>query len=344
MTVAAAALLPFLLALGLTPALGAVARRTGLVAAPRADRWHRRPTALLGGVAIYLAFLAAFLFHHPALGRAYPVVVASTFLFLVGLLDDVVRIRPAAKLAAQVAAALVVVASGLRLPWTASVVVNDAITVFWLVGITNALNLLDNMDGLAAGIAGIASAFLAVTFVLNGQHEVAPLPLLLGGAAIGFLVFNRKPATIFMGDSGSMFLGSSLGGIALLSEYGRTRNLTSVLLTPVLIMAIPILDTCLVTVTRRLAGRPVSQGGRDHTSHRLVARGLTEHGAVGLLYLIAALSGSFALLARWLEEDVLLALLPVPVLAVLAFAVWVGRARVGHEPAAPPMRVSDSRA
>ncbi len=335
MPLLAAALVTLLAAVALTPVVRAAARRVGAVVVPRTDSWHRRPTALLGGLAIYGAFLIGLALWRPDLTRAAPVLVAATLLLAVGLLDDFVRITPPVKLGAQVAAAGLVVGAGLRLPWTASVAVNDTLTLLWLVGITNAVNLLDNMDGLAAGIAAIACAFLAVTFVLNGQGELAFLPALLGGATAGFLVFNFKPASIFMGDCGSMFLGAALGGIALLGDYGRARSVAAGLLTPVLILMIPILDTCLVTVTRKLAGRPVSHGGRDHASHRLVALGASEQRAVLTLYVLATLSGLCAVALHWLETNALVVLLPAFVLAVVAFALYLGRIRPEPDADAP---------
>jgi UDP-GlcNAc:undecaprenyl-phosphate GlcNAc-1-phosphate transferase len=174
-----------------------------------------------------------------------------------------------------------------------------ALTVFWLVGITNAVNLLDNMDGLAAGVSAIAAGFLAACFVINDQAGEALLPALLAAALLGFLAYNSNPASIFMGDCGSLFVGFFLAGTALLHAGGaRSRSLLAVLAVPVLILFIPIFDTTFVTVMRKLAGRAVSQGGRDHTSHRLVALGLSERRAVWLFYLLAALSGGLALLVR----------------------------------------------
>ena len=321
----APALLTFLLALGLMPLTRAGARRVGLVAAPRRDRWHRTATPTVGGIGIFAAFaLGAWLFC-PPVARAHHILIAAAVLFAAGLADDVVQLAPVAKLAIQVLAAAMVVGAGLQLPWTAHPAVNAAITLVWLVGITNAINLLDNMDGLAAGIAAIACVFLTVTFVTNGQLAEAALTMALCGAVAGFLVFNFNPASIFMGDCGSMFLGSALGGLALLSGYGRSRNLTAVVFTPVLILIIPILDTCLVTVTRKLAGRPVSVGGRDHSSHRLVALGASERRAVVILYALATLSGLFALFVRGLEST-----LTVPAFAAFAagmtlFGVFLGR-------------------
>src|ERR1044072_6955462 len=152
------------------------------------------------------------------------------------------------------------------------------------------------MDGLAGGVSFISCLFLTITFLLNGQMTEAMLPALLGGAVLGFLAFNFSPASIFMGDCGSMFLGFMLSGTALLSATGRFRNLASVLLTPVLILMIPIFDTCMVTITRKLSGRKISQGGRDHTSHRLVALGLSERRAVLVVYLFGAVTGAGAVI------------------------------------------------
>src|SRR3954447_17656056 len=183
------------------------AYRYGFVAAPRKDRWHQKPTALMGGVAIYTAFAAGYVIFMPNLRATLPILAGGTLLFITGLIDDRFQIKPYAKLVLQLIAAAIVVYSGLHLPWVNYEWVNDFLTIFWLVGITNAINLLDNMDGLAAGVAVISCAFLALTFLMNGQATEAVMPALLGGAALAFLVFNFSPATIFMGDCGSMFLG-----------------------------------------------------------------------------------------------------------------------------------------
>jgi UDP-GlcNAc:undecaprenyl-phosphate/decaprenyl-phosphate GlcNAc-1-phosphate transferase len=305
------------------------ALRLGIVAAPRRDRWHSRPTALMGGVAIYLAFVIGCFIFAPDLSRAYPILIAATLLFGVGLVDDIRQLKPYVKLVMQVVAASVVVFGGLRLPgtiWTSWGA--DFITIFWLVAITNAINLLDNMDGLAGGISLIACVFLAGAFLVNGQTAEAALPLILAGAVAGFLRFNFNPASIFMGDCGSMFLGFALSGIALLSDFGRARNLVSVLATPVLILTIPIFDTLVVAVTRKLSGRPVSQGGRDHTSHRLVALGMSERRAILLLYLFAALSGALALAVRQMAIWGAMALIVGFALSVLFIGLYLGKVGV----------------
>src|SRR5215469_14554231 len=315
----------FTLSVGLvlTFAVRAVARRYGMVATARADRWHKKSTALMGGVGIYLAFVAGYFIFSPSLRGAVPILMAGTLLFLTGFVDDLSEIKPYAKLIIQLIAAATAVYFGLRLPWTQYQAVNDCITIFWLVGITKAINLLDNMDGLAGGVSVISCVFLVVTFLINGQTSSAVLPALLAGAAGGFLLLNFHPATIFMGDCGSMFLGFSLGGMALMSDYGRSRSLVSVLFTPVLILLIPIFDTCVVTMTRKLSGRPISRGGRDHTSHRLVALGMSERRAVLMLYGLAGLSGLLAMLVRELKTDVSIAAIAGFTLALTLLGVYL---------------------
>lgn len=338
-SVAMTALLSFIL----TYLVRAESLRRGLVAAPRKDRWHREPTALMGGIAIYLSFLIGLIglvgfaaitgndVFPQSLWQAYPILFAGTLLFFVGVYDDLWQIKPYTKLVMQLVAASIVVYGGFYLPWTSIPMIDYVITTFWLIGITNAVNLLDNMDGLAGGIALIACVFLAITLLLNGQTAEAAWPLMLAAAIAGFLYYNFNPASIFMGDCGSMFLGFMLGGTALLSDMWRTRNISAVLLTPVLIFMIPIFDTSVVTVTRKLSGRPVSQGGRDHTSHRLVALGISERRAVLMLYLFATLSGAMALLVRQMRIEVTLFLIAGLALTILFLGLYLGMVRIYDE-------------
>ena len=306
MTVAAA----LLLALVLTPLVRHLARRWGVVAKPKTDRWHKKPTAMLGGVAIWLSVslvMAVYLLFVPhSTPYGWVVLGASSFLFLVGLADDLFHAKPYQKLIGQVMGAAFVIYYGLSLPWTTSAPVNMVITIFWLIGITNAVNLLDNMDGLAAGIAAIASSFLAVSFLTTGQTTEALMLAVFAAALLGFLIYNSNPASIFMGDCGSMFIGFFLASTALMSSAtgGRSRSFLPVLAVPILILFIPIFDTTLVTVLRKLSGRAASQGGRDHTSHRLVALGMSERRAVWMLYGFAGLSGLLAMMVREVKLDI----------------------------------------
>ena len=298
----------FVLALLLTPLVRAFARRVGMIAVPKNDRWHKKPTAMMGGIAIWLAVDICYLAFIPHTVYGAVILFSSTFLFLVGLVDDLIHIKPYQKLIGQILGSAFVVYYGLSLPWTGSVLLNMALAIFWLIGITNAINLLDNMDGLASGIAVIAAGFLALSFVNTGQYTEALILLLFAASLLGFLVYNSNPASIFMGDCGSMFVGFFLASSALINvSGGRSRSFLPVLAVPILVLFIPIFDTTFVTVLRKLSGRAASQGGRDHTSHRLVALGMSERHAVWMLYGFAALSGVLAILVQRARLDVSLA-------------------------------------
>src|SRR5215211_4003160 len=300
----------FCLALVLTPLVRALARRFGFVAQPKTDRWHKKPTAMLGGTAIWLSVIATLLMFSLHTTYGLHILLASTFLFLVGLVDDLIHIKPYQKLIGQILGSAFVVYYGLSLPWTGSVLLNMALAIFWLIGITNAINLLDNMDGLASGIAVVAAGFLALSFVNSGQFTEALIMMVFAGGLLGFLVYNSNPASIFMGDCGSMFVGFFLASTALMHvSGGRARSFLPVLAVPILVLFIPIFDTTFVTVLRKLSGRSASQGGRDHTSHRLVALGMSERRAVLMLYGFAALSGLLAMLVREVNLDVSLAVI-----------------------------------
>lgn len=335
MTLAIAWIIVLAVSVVATAIVRSLARRWGVIVKPCADRWHRKPTALLGGVGIFAAFAVGVLVVRPQIQGFWPLAGAATGLFFVGLWDDLRPLKPYAKLVMQVAAASVLPLAGLVLPWTHIALVNDLITLFWMIGITNAINLLDNMDGLAGGVSALACLSLAVSFLADGQSTAAMVPLILACAIAGFLAFNISPASIFMGDCGALFLGFMLGGTALLSNWGRSRGLVSVLLTPILIMLVPIVDTTLVTITRMLRGQPVSQGGRDHVSHRLVSLGLSERRAVFLLYLLTMVSGGMAYLLRVLHAELLYLVVPCFALVVLFFALHLGMIRVHSEDKEP---------
>lgn len=314
----AAALLATLL---LTPIVRYVARAFRLVARPSKDRWHESPTALMGGVAIFggvlvggavlvaLADLGPRLVANQLGMSGVGVMLASTLMFVTGLVDDKLTLKPNTKLICQGVAAATLVSFGVVYPLTPWVVVNILVTMFWFLALTNALNLLDNMDGVAVGVTGIAAAFLATTFAWEGAFLLSGVCLVICGATLGFLPYNFHRASIFMGDSGSLFLGSLLAGLGAAYPTHAGGSIVSVLFVPAFIVIIPILDTSLVTITRVLAGRPISMGGRDHTSHRLVAMGLSEPRAACLLYAFAVCGGAVGLVLLKTE---------------LAFGLWAG--------------------
>ncbi len=282
-----------------------------LVAHPSGERWHERPTPTFGGVGIFAGFAAGVLLALATgvvdwSGELAGILAGSALLFAAGLLDDLRHLSPVAKLAAQIAAAVIVLASGLQVEIVENDVLAWAIGILWLVGITNAFNLLDNMDGLAATLAAIACGYFAIDAVTEHENKtVLVLSLSLGLACAGFLPFNLRPgrpAAVFMGDSGSQVLGFGLASLALASSWTVAGTTVATVVLPLLILAVPILDTTLVTVVRLAQRRPVTQGGRDHTSHRLVYYGLSESKAVLLLALVAIALGATALAYNVLDN------------------------------------------
>jgi len=301
-----------------------------VVAAPRSDRWHTRSTPLLGGCGIYVGFLVAVgigLLANvtPASRGLLAIVGGCTILFFAGLLDDLFRLPPLAKLGAQAGAAALVLVSGIRVEIIHNDIVAYAVGALWIVGMTNAFNLLDNMDGLAASLATIACAFFAIdAFTTHPSHMIGVLSLAICFACLGFLPYNlrlRRPASVFMGDSGSQVLGFSLGALGLASSWTVAGSTVATLLLPLLVLAVPLLDTTLVTIVRLLEGRPVTQGGRDHTSHRLVYEGLSDKRAVVLLCAVSAALG-FTSLAYKVLDDTRITL--IGVLITFAFLLQFG--------------------
>ena len=282
-----------------------------LVAEPTGERWHDRVTPSFGGVGIYLGLLAG-LGAAVAVGAVEAssellgVTAGCTILFVAGLADDLRELPPLAKLGAQFLAAGVVLASGLTVEVIESDLLATALGFVWLVGITNAFNLLDNMDGLAATLAVVACATFAVDAIAQDPASLAAvLALSLGFACAAFLPFNLRPgrrAVVFMGDSGSQVIGFGLASLALASSWTTAGATVATVLLPLLVLAIPILDTTLVTVRRVLERRPIAQGGKDHSSHRLVYYGLSEQQAVAALALLATLLGLTALAYNVLDD------------------------------------------
>ncbi|MEJ7623629.1 MAG: hypothetical protein WKF34_06520 [Pyrinomonadaceae bacterium] len=323
------AIIAALVAVGATYAVRRFAVAYGFVAKPKSDRWHKRPTAMLGGVAIFVATVIVYFSLVPITRESIVVMGASSFLFVLGLIDDLFTIRPYQKLIGQLIGAGILVLSGLKLPLTGFEIVDIWITVFWVIGITNAINLLDNMDGLAAGTAAIAALSLAFNFAANGLTNELLLVSALIGALVGFLVFNFNPASIFMGDCGSMFIGFLLSSSVLLNQVGgRSRGIFAILAVPVLILFVPIFDTTFVTVLRKLWGRKASQGGRDHTSHRLVALGLSERTAVLMLYAFAVAAGALAIVVGQIGAVKSFALIGFFTLVLVIIGVYLSKVKV----------------
>jgi len=281
-----------------TPVAMKTALRFGLVDRPAPHKFHQRTTPYLGGAAIgltVLVALAATLVLVPERRlQAATVALAGLAVAGIGLLDDVRTLGPRPRLAVQAAAAVAVGAVGIRVSATGTTLIDLPLMVFVVLAVTNAVNLLDNMDGIGAGTVAIASVFFFLASYAHGQRLVPTLALALAGACLGFLPFNFSPARIFLGDAGALFIGFMVAILALKLELPGYPAITRFAV-PALILAIPIFDMSLVVMSRWRAGRPVFRGGTDHSSHRLVAVGASPRMAALITYAAAGLSGTAAL-------------------------------------------------
>jgi UDP-GlcNAc:undecaprenyl-phosphate GlcNAc-1-phosphate transferase len=318
----------------MVPAIRWIGFRMGKVSMPRTDRWHQRPTPTLGGVGMFVAFVCALLVvlwtdsAQNILANRWSILAGIMIMFLVGVYDDFKRLSPPVKLAFQIlAATLVIFFGGNTINFFRWPIANILLSFLWLVGITNAINLLDNMDGLAGGVSFIAAGFLSVFFWRTGYPELLILSLALMGSILGFLVFNFPPAKIFMGDSGSMLLGFSLAALAV-ARRTQASNVFAIVGVPTLVFLLPILDTALVSITRVLRGQSPILGGTDHTSHRLVAFGLTEKQAVLVLYGIAIISGLASIGLEALDYDLSLVLIPILLIGLTLFVAYLAHMKV----------------
>src|SRR5215472_11714108 len=310
-----AGLLAFLIAasasLLLTFPVRALALRVGMVDLPGPRKVHLKPIPLLGGLAMYGGVMLAILIVFDGVARAqvFGIVTGATLVAVVGFLDDRGWLHHQIKLfVGMPLAAVILLASGIHAQvfsllsqgrtgyW-----LDAALTIVWVVGITASFSILDHMDGLCAGVAAMAAAFFAFLAYLNGQVLVTVLAAAVLGAACGFLRWNFKPAKIFMGDGGAMFLGFLMATLALKLRFAQS-NMVSVWLVPVLILGATIFDTMLVTVSRSRRGLlPFATPGKDHAAHRLANLGLGHRGAVITLYFLGAIGGSAALLVSYLS-------------------------------------------
>ncbi len=297
--------LSMLAVIALTPAVRSLATRLRFLDYPSRQKVHATPTPLMGGVAVALASLAAAsaalaLIRCPYSARIVGFLSGGLMVVVLGLADDANGMRPAPKLAGQAAAALVMLLSGgvegIPLPLPLAY----GLALFWMVGLMNAFNFLDNMDGITSGLAAIATFGIFTLALGNGHVPTAIAAISVAGGALGFLRYNFAPASIFLGDAGSLFLGYVVGGLSLRAVAHADAG-TSSLLIPVLMLGYPIFDATLVTVSRLMDGRRVAEGGRDHSSHRLSRLGLTARQTAVTIYIISvSLTASAVCVSRFL--------------------------------------------
>lgn len=312
----------FAASLSLTPISRSIALRIGFVDKPAARKLHNEATPLLGGLAIYIAMAVALIvFSPPQHVREFAALLSgAALLAFVGALDDKYNLSVRIRLVAMAVASLVVIAAGIHVELFGALWLDVPITVFWILAVTNAVNFNDNMDGLAAGLTGIAAGFFMVIAITQELSLVSALAAALLGSAVGFLIYNFNPARMFMGDMGSLVLGFMLAILGIKLEFG-TQPLGVTWMVPLLVLALPLSDIVLVVSTRFFEGRPLTQGGKDHMSHRIMSLGLSQRKTIVVLYAFCFIFGSLAVVVGLADAPVAWA---VGVLSLVAIAIWMG--------------------
>lgn len=326
-------LLAFVLSLAFTPISMKIAFRVGALDQPKKRGMHDKVMPRAGGLAIYIGFITTVLFLSNQVVEIQRITIwgllaGATIITSLGFFDDIYGLRPRTRIVVQLIAALIAVMTGttisdITIPFLGTIefgIFSNVITVFWIIGVTNAVNLLDGLDGLAAGVASIALTTLMIIAIIFGDPMLAGLPILLtaalAGSCMGFLPYNFNPAKIFMGDTGSTFLGYSLAVISVQTMLKTYTAMT--LVVAVIVLALPIADTLFAIIRRTANRRPISEGDRGHLHHRLIDKGLSQRKAVLTLYFVSGLFGLAAILMvlndAWVSVIILL----------LVFTVWIG--------------------
>lgn len=328
-------LLAFILSISATPIAKKIAFKIGAIDIPKDERrMHKKPIARLGGLAIVAAFLVSILFNvissvaaSESIGidtKFFGMIAGILIIVAVGVIDDVKQLGAKLKFLIQIAAAVIVVASGTSINFVTNPlavtgmsdlgpVLSFIVSVFWIVGITNAINFIDGLDGLAAGVSSIASLSLFIVSILKGDVITAMITAALAGSALGFLPYNFNPAKIFMGDTGATFLGFTL---AIVSIQGTLKQYTAIAIAiPLLVLGLPLFDTLFAIIRRVLQGKSPMQADRGHLHHRLIDMGLTQKQSVLIMYILSSAMGLCAIVLA--DRGVLSAL--ILVIAILLF-------------------------
>lgn len=320
------------LAVVATPVVRRAAWRFGFVDQPSFRKVHSQPMPRLGGVAIYLGFIVALLLlgNRFRIQEVIGILIGATLVSIIGGIDDRNPVNPLPKLAVQVLAAGIMIYSGVQVRVFYAQWLNVLVTIVWVLGITNALNFLDNMDGLSGGVAAIGAAFFLLLAALNGQYLVGAMSAALLGACVGFLFYNFNPASIFMGDSGSLFIGFMLAALGIKLRFPHNMEIVTWMI-PVLVLALPVFDTTLVVISRLRRGKnPLTTPGKDHISHRLARLSGSKREAVLMCYLIAGacgMVGIFVTTASVFEGYAV----GLGMLAIGAVALWWFEEKVGYD-------------
>ena len=326
---------PFFIALivsyAVTPGVKKLAIKIGAIDKPDERKVHTHVIPRLGGLAIYIGFMAAVLYSMPVFSEFFGFLLGAAAIVLLGIWDDIRNIPARVKLAGQIIAAAIPVAYGVQIEWVTNpfgtiLIIPEwlavPVTVFWIVGFTNTVNLIDGLDGLAAGVSVIASISMFFMAVSMNQYLPAMILVAMSGAALGFLQYNFNPAKIFMGDTGSMLLGYTMAVVAVL---GLVKTAATVaLIVPIIALGVPIIDTLFAIIRRKMSGVPVFQPDKGHLHHRLLALGMTQKQAVLSMYMVSVLLGFVAVFVANVGYKTGI----VTIAAVLAVCIYSAR-RIG---------------
>lgn len=295
-------LLAFALTWYLTPRIAKAAYKIGIVDKPDGKlKTHKKVTPYLGGLAIYIPFVLTLGMTISFDLTVFALLLSSTIVLVLGLIDDFGAISPGVKLLGQAIAVFVLINGGIHIQlifmpkW-----IGIGLTFLWLIGITNAVNIIDIKDGLATGVVFTAAVFLFVVSVIDGNYMVAILTITFSGSLLGFLRFNWQPAIIYLGDTGSMFLGFLIGALAMGGSYTQNNNIAA--LSPIILLGVPIFDTILVSICRLRKGKSPMQGSPDHFAHRLIKKGWTLVRINITAYIVTAGFGGVMLVLMGLEN------------------------------------------
>jgi UDP-GlcNAc:undecaprenyl-phosphate GlcNAc-1-phosphate transferase len=318
----------FATSLGLTPLSRQVALRLGVIDKPKTRNITKAPTPMMGGLAIYISFVLALILFSPTkyfveLGA---IIFGSAFLAFVGLLDDRFDLGIRVKLVAMTLAACGLIAVGIHIQFFKTPFLDYPITIIWVLAITNAVNFLDNMDGLTAGLTAIAAGFFLLIGIVEHLSLVSGLSAALCGSAVGFLIYNFNPASAFMGEMGALMLGFTLSALGIILKFGSQPPNVSWMI-PVLVLALPIFDINLVVFTRLMEGRSPGEAGKDHTSHRIMSLGLSQRSTLITLYTACIFFGTIGLAMGQMSTDDAwrIGIISIAVLGILFIAMMIIR-------------------
>lgn len=323
-----------LLAFVITPLIIKLAFKVGAVDIPKdARRIHNKPMPLMGGLAIYISFLCCTLFFLKLDRQVVGIIVGGTMILIMGIVDDMLQLKAVPKLMVQIIAALVLIYFGVTVKSISiPFIVGDGsvyirylgipLTVLWIVGITNAINLIDGLDGLACGICLISALTLFGVSIISARYTSVYLTIILAGACLGFLPFNFNPARIFIGDTGSQFLGFILAAISL---QGAIKSVAAVAVAvPILALGLPIYDTLFAIIRRKMNKRPIMEADRGHLHHRLLDIGMSQKQVVLTMYLISAVLGGTSIVAMIVSVKKSFALLVAVCAIIIAIGLELG--------------------